>query len=51
MLNFVEMHYESFSRVCKKKKIKLIINDDFEIAEEFTFDAVSYTHLTLPTSG
>ncbi len=39
-LNFVEMHYESFSRVCKKKKIKLIINDDFEIAEEFTFDGI-----------
>ena len=39
-LNFVEIHYESFSRVCKKKKIKLIINDDFEIAEEFTFDGI-----------
>ena len=39
-LNFVEIHYESFSRICKKKKIKLIINDDFEIAEEFTFDGI-----------
>ena len=39
-LNFVEKYYESFSRICKKKKIKLIINDDFEIAEEFTFNGI-----------
>ncbi len=39
-VSFVEEHYESFSRICKKKKIKLIINDDFEIAEEFTFNGI-----------
>ena len=39
-LSFVEKHYESFSRICKKKKIKLIINDDFEIAEEFSFNGI-----------
>ena len=33
-LNFVRKYYVSFSRFVKKK-IKLIINDDFEIAEEF----------------
>ena len=39
-LNFVRKYYVSFSEICKKKKIKLIINDDFEIAEEFFFDGI-----------
>ena len=39
-LNFVKKHYKEFSRVCKKKKIKLIINDDFEIAKHFIFNGI-----------
>jgi thiamine-phosphate pyrophosphorylase len=39
-LNFVKKHYKAFSRVCKKKKIKLIINDDFEIAKHFIFNGI-----------
>ena len=31
---YVKKYYDSFSKICKKKKIKLIINDDFEIAEQ-----------------
>ena len=39
-LNFVKKYYKAFSRVCKKKKIKLIINDDFEIAKHFIFNGI-----------
>ena len=32
---FVEKFHSSFSKICKKKDINLIINDDFEIAKDF----------------
>ena len=38
--NFIRKYYFSFLKICKKKKIKLIINDDFEIAEKFLFDGI-----------
>tara|TARA_B100000575_G_scaffold119697_1_gene95293 strand:+ start:153 stop:782 length:630 start_codon:yes stop_codon:yes gene_type:complete len=38
--NFVSYHYKEISKICKKKKIKLIINNDFEIAEKFIFDGI-----------
>tara|TARA_B100000579_G_C22565964_1_gene726675 strand:- start:115 stop:744 length:630 start_codon:yes stop_codon:yes gene_type:complete len=38
--DFVEKNYSSFSKICKKKNIKMIINNDFEIAEKFTFDGI-----------
>ena len=39
-LNFVLHHYKEISKICKKKNIKMIINDDFEIAEKFIFDGI-----------
>tara|TARA_B100000963_G_C22419791_1_gene577129 strand:+ start:76 stop:714 length:639 start_codon:yes stop_codon:yes gene_type:complete len=39
-LKFVESYYNKISEICKKKKIKMIINDDFEIAERFRFDGI-----------
>ena len=39
-LKFVERYHSKISEICKKKKIKLIINDDFEIAERFEFDGI-----------
>ena len=39
-LNFVSHHYKEISKICKKKKIKMIINNDFEIAEKFIFDGI-----------
>ena len=38
--NFVSYHYKEISKICKKKKIKMIINNDFEIAEKFIFDGI-----------
>ena len=38
--NFVSHHYKEISKICKKKKIKMIINNDFEIAEKFIFDGI-----------
>ena len=38
--NFVSHHYKEISKICKKKKIKMIINNDFEIAEKFMFDGI-----------
>ena len=38
--NFVLHHYKEISRICKKKNIKMIINNDFEIAEKFIFDGI-----------
>ena len=38
--NFVSYHYKEISKICKKKKIKLIINNDFEIAKKFIFDGI-----------
>ena len=38
--NYVSHHYKEISKICKKKKIKMIINNDFEIAEKFTFDGI-----------
>ena len=32
--------YNSFSKICKNKNIKLIINNDFEIATDFFFDGI-----------
>ena len=37
---FVSKHYKEISKICKKKKIKLIINNDFEIAEKLIFDGI-----------
>ena len=39
-LKFVDKHYSKISEICRKKKIKMIINDDFEIAEKFKFDGI-----------
>ena len=39
-LNYVSHHYREISKICKKKKIKMIINNDFEIAEKFIFDGI-----------
>ena len=39
-LRFVDEYYEGVRNVCKKKKIKLIINNDFEIAENYNFDGI-----------
>lgn len=39
-IEFVRNHYASISDVCRKKKIKLIINNDFEIADLFKFDGI-----------
>ena len=38
--NYVSHHYKEISKICKKKKIKMIINNDFEIAEKFIFDGI-----------
>ena len=38
--DFVSEHYKEISKICKKKKIKMIINNDFEIAEKFIFDGI-----------
>ena len=37
---FVKRFHNSFSKICKNKNIKLIINNDFEIATEFFFDGI-----------
>ena len=39
-LDFVSNHYNEIAKICKKKKIKMIINNDFEIAEKFIFDGI-----------
>ena len=38
--NYISNHYKEISKICKKKKIKMIINNDFEIAEKFIFDGI-----------
>ena len=38
--NYVSHHYREISKICKKKKIKMIINNDFEIAKKFIFDGI-----------
>tara|TARA_Y100000022_G_C13215425_1_gene359658 strand:- start:547 stop:1191 length:645 start_codon:yes stop_codon:yes gene_type:complete len=37
---FVEKFHYSFLKICKKKNIKLIINDDLEIAKDFFFNGI-----------
>ena len=37
---FVKKFHNSFSTICKNKNIKLIINNDFEIATDFFFDGI-----------
>ena len=32
---FIKKFHNSFSKICKNKNIKLIINNDFEIAKDF----------------
>ncbi len=39
-IEFVKENYVEFKKICIKKKIKMIINDDFEIAERFKFDGI-----------
>ena len=39
-IDFISKYYEKISQICKKKNIKLIINDDFEIAKEYMFDGI-----------
>ena len=39
-ISFVRNHYKEISKICKKKNIKMIINNDFEIAERFLFDGI-----------
>ena len=38
--DFVEKNYSAFSKICKKKSIRMIINNDFEIADKFSFDGI-----------
>ena len=38
--NFISQHYKEISKICNKKKIKMIINNDFEIAEKYKFDGI-----------
>ncbi len=38
--NFVKKNFNDFREVCLKKKIKMIINNDFEIAERLDFDGI-----------
>ena len=37
---FVEKFHSSFLKICKKKHINLIINDDLEIAKDFFFNGI-----------
>ena len=37
---FIKDYFESFHHICKKKKIKLIVNNDFEIAKKFKFNGI-----------
>jgi thiamine-phosphate pyrophosphorylase len=37
---FIKKFYNPFSKICKNKNIKLIINNDFEIATDFFFDGI-----------
>ena len=37
---FISQYYEQISKICKKKNIKLIINNDFEIAKRYKFDGI-----------
>ena len=37
---FIKDYYESFNYICRKKKIKLIVNNDFEIAKRFKFNGI-----------
>ncbi len=39
-IDFISKYYEKISQICKKKNIKLIINDDFEIAKKYKFDGI-----------
>ncbi len=38
--NFVKKYFQEIKQICEKKKIKLIINNDFEIAKKFDFDGI-----------
>ena len=37
---FVKNFYDFIYEICSTKKIKIIINDDFEIAQKFIFDGI-----------
>ena len=37
---YISKYYEEISKICKKKKITLIINNDFEIAKKYRFDGI-----------
>jgi len=39
-IKFIKNHYENINLICKKKKIKLIINNDFKIAKRFKFNGI-----------
>jgi thiamine-phosphate pyrophosphorylase len=39
-IKFIKDHYERIKLICKKKKIKLIVNNDFEIAKKFKFNGI-----------
>ena len=39
-IKFVEKYHKDFFNICHKKRIKLIINDDIEIAKQFSFDGI-----------
>ena len=34
-INFVKKYFNDFKEICQNKKIKIIINNDFEIAKKF----------------
>ncbi|MAZ07363.1 MAG: hypothetical protein CMM99_02710 [Rickettsiales bacterium] len=39
-INFVKKYFDDFKEICQNKKIKIIINNDFEIAKKFFFDGI-----------
>ena len=39
-VNFVKKYFNDFKEICQNKKIKIIINNDFEIAKKFFFDGI-----------
>lgn len=39
-IKFIEKNFKSFSKVCQKRKIKFILNDNISLAKKLNFDGV-----------
>ncbi len=39
-IKFIKDYYENINLICRKKRIKLIVNNDFEIARRFRFNGI-----------